>query len=252
MKAYRNSVSIITFVAMLLSFMAGALMMVYHVFSHSDAPYPFILDALYECAPELVILGIVTLLIYLFVFITFRVLFSAAIHMDAQKVHEKPHDGKKDKQKDKTNAVRSKVDSDTEPEQDTEYVEPAPVEEMKQEGKDVPASDNSADADEEDSANEQPVQPEPEEPKKVENALSSEEEEMLAVLQNALEKGNVAKGCYSIGEFQPGKVSLFKGAGGAWRVSKPQDIGPQLARGYKDLKKATLEFTRLVSMIRVV
>lgn len=246
MKAYRNSVCIIAFVAMLLAFLAGALVMVYHVFSNSDAPYPIILDALYECIPALIIFAGILLLIYLFVFITFRMLFSTSIRMEMQKMRENQHETKSGSRKEKPVPAETKAEEIPE--------ENVPVQETEVTEADAPA-ERAANPIDNGTIQKQKVasvQDNNKNPAKEEVTLSREEQEMLHVLQNALKKGNVAEGCYSIGEFQPGKVSLFKGAGGAWRVSKPQDIGPQLARGYKDLKKATLEFTRLVSMIRVV
>lgn len=221
--------------------------MVYHVFSNSDAPYPIILDALYECAPALTIFAGVLLLIYLFVFITYRMLFSTSIRMEMQKNRESQHEAKSGSRKEKP--------ASSEVKEEEIHEENVPVPESKETEPEAPRENLASAAPEK---NEAPQKKEPDKKEnepaaaKDENVLTHEEQEMLHVLQNALKKGNVAEGCYSIGEFQPGKVSLFKGAGGAWRVSKPQDIGPQLARGYKDLKKATLEFTRLVSMIRVV
>lgn len=95
---------------------------------------------------------------------------------------------------------------------------------------------------------EQPVQEEPEDTQQVET-YSAVEQKILDSLQLALAESNVPEEYYSIGEFYPGVVSLFKDK--TWRVALPNCASEAQARGYSDLKRAGKAFITAVSNIRV-
>ena len=84
------------------------------------------------------------------------------------------------------------------------------------------------------------------------SAWTEEEVKHLRILQKALDRGCVPVACYSIGEFEQGKVSLFKNEAGSWRIAKPTDSDARMARGYRDLVSASKKFVELLSMVREV
>ena len=92
-----------------------------------------------------------------------------------------------------------------------------------------------------------PVQKAPEPP-----VMTDAEKRALAALEKALVSNSINENYYSVGTFVVGRVSIFKGEGGVWRVSRPNDRSSNMARGYRSVQDAAKKFAELVSRIREV
>lgn len=263
-KKYCSSVSIIVFMVMLLSFVLTSIVLVYWAYSMNKTPNPFIVDALLESLPRIGVVAAIQASSFLIAYLGFRAIFAEApekknrvVQPERQQNVPYQEQQPEDYMPDESGAYDEEGAYDQEPVDDgygpgynngydgVDEVpeEPIPDEDMDSTELVAILSGNVAVKDE------QPEK-EVETPKKP--VITEEEQKSLDSLNHALSKSAIPEGCYSVGEFISGRVSLFKGEGGVWRVSRPDDDDPRMARGYHNVVEASKKFAALVVRIREV
>lgn len=263
-KKYCSSVSIIVFMVMLLSFVLTSIVLVYWAYSMNKTPNPFIVDALLESLPRIGVVAAIQALSFLIAYLGFRAIFAEAPEKKNRVVQPKRQQNvpcqeqqPEDYMPDESGAYdeegaydQEPVDDGYEPGYNNGYdgVDEVPEEPIPDE--DIDSTELAAILNGNVAVKDEQPEKEVETPKKP--VITKEEQKSLDSLNHALSKSAIPEGCYSVGEFISGRVSLFKGEGGVWRVSRPDDDDPRMARGYHNVVEASKKFAALVVRIREV
>ena len=263
-KKYCSSVSIIVFMVMLLSFVLTSIVLVYWAYSMNKTPNPFIVDALLESLPRIGVVAAIQALSFLIAYLGFRAIFAEAPEKKNRVVQPKrqqnvPYQEQQpeDYMPDESGAYDEEGAYDQEPVDDGygpgynngyDGVDEVPEEPIPDE--DIDSTELAAILNGNVAVKDEQPEKEAETPKKP--VITEEEQKSLDSLNHALSKSAIPEGCYSVGEFISGRVSLFKGEGGVWRVSRPDDDDPRMARGYHNVVEASKKFAALVVRIREV
>lgn len=264
-KKYCSSVSIIVLMVMLLSFVLTSIVLVYWAYSMNETPNPFVVDAVLESLPRIAVVGAIQILSFLIAFLGFRAIFAEAPEKKNRVVQPERQ----------SVPYQEQQPEEYIPEDSGDYNQDAYGQEPVDDGYDA-GYNNGYDGADEVPAEDVPEEDMPEEDmngselaailsgkavveerkKEVEvpqkPVITKEEQKSLDSLNHALSKSAIPEGCYSVGEFVNGRVSLFKGEGGVWRVSRPDDDDPRMARGYHNVVEASKKFAALVVRIREV
>lgn len=263
-KKYCSNVSIIVFMVMLLSFVLTSIVLVYWAYSMNVTPNPFIVDALLESLPRIGVVAAIQALSFLIAYLGFRAIFAEAPEKKNRVVQPKrqqnvPYQEQQpeDYMPDESGAYDEEGAYDQEPVDDGygpgynngyDGVDEVPEEPIPDE--DIDSTELAAILNGNVAVKDEQPEKEVETPKKP--VITKEEQKSLDSLNHALSKSAIPEGCYSVGEFISGRVSLFKGEGGVWRVSRPDDDDPRMARGYHNVVEASKKFAALVVRIREV
>lgn len=263
-KKYCSSVSIIVFMVMLLSFVLTSIVLVYWAYSMNRTPNPFIVDALLESLPRIGVVAAIQALSFLIAYLGFRAIFAEApekknrvVQPERQQNVPYQEQQPEDYMPDESGAYGEEGTYDQEPVDDGygpgynngyDGVDEVPEEPIPDE--DIDSTELAAILNGNVAVKDEQPEKEVETPKKP--VITKEEQKSLDSLNHALSKSAIPEGCYSVGEFISGRVSLFKGEGGVWRVSRPDDDDPRMARGYHNVVEASKKFAALVVRIREV